>query len=148
MKQKIKEITSLTQELNKLKTLQQETLKENTELSGVKVNQFGCRKYLFIQHLEVQCFGELDHYLNHMWQGSWLLQDHQQSKISKVMIFFITHWLLIVNWIYRNNTISFRLITRHHKINLQHYSCSWNLWTLRRVLSWVLKKMHRKSNKS
>ncbi|XP_027052096.1 CAP-Gly domain-containing linker protein 1-like [Pocillopora damicornis] len=36
MKQKIKEITSLTQELNKLKTLQQETLKENTELSGVK----------------------------------------------------------------------------------------------------------------
>lgn len=66
MKQKIKEITSLTQELNKLKTLQQETLKENTELSGVKVNQFGCRKYLFIQHLEVQCFGELDHYLNHM----------------------------------------------------------------------------------
>ena len=38
MKQKIKEITSLTQELNKLKTLQQETLKENTELSGVKVN--------------------------------------------------------------------------------------------------------------
>lgn len=52
MKQKIKEITSLTQELNKLKTLQQETLREeNTELSGVKVNQFGCRKYLFIQHL-------------------------------------------------------------------------------------------------
>ena len=51
MKQKIKEITSLTQELNKLKTLQQETLKENTELSGVKVNQFECRKYLFIQHL-------------------------------------------------------------------------------------------------
>ena len=97
---------------------------------------------------EVQSFGELDHYLNHMWQGSWLLQDHQQSKISKVMIFFITHWLLVVNWIYRNNTISFRLITRQHKINLQHYSCSWNLWTLRRVLSWVLKKMRRKSNKN
>ena len=60
MKQKIKEITSLTQELNKLKTLQQETLKENTELSGVKVNQFGCRKYLFIQHLALLILGILN----------------------------------------------------------------------------------------
>ena len=60
MKQKIKEITSLTQELNKLKTLQQETLKENTELSGVKVNQFGCCKYLFIQHLALLNLGILN----------------------------------------------------------------------------------------
>lgn len=42
IKQKIGEINLLTQELYKLKTLQQETLKENTELSGLKVNQFEC----------------------------------------------------------------------------------------------------------
>lgn len=42
IKQKIGEINLLTQELHKLKTLQQETLKENTELSGLKVNQFEC----------------------------------------------------------------------------------------------------------
>ncbi|PFX23382.1 CAP-Gly domain-containing linker protein 1-like isoform X2 [Stylophora pistillata] len=36
IKQKIGEINLLTQELHKLKTLQQETLKENTELSGLK----------------------------------------------------------------------------------------------------------------
>lgn len=40
MKQKIEDLNSLTQEMHILKTLQQETLQENTVLSGLKVIQF------------------------------------------------------------------------------------------------------------